>query len=218
MAGDRQLLHKMLSPIGHSQKVPNLLMELQFPVTNEVLMEPESGLNFQAFRTGIWRVCTEEGTFRCCGIPRMHSEEPRKCCAAERRANSEVPVIRTASRNRSAGFPTRCRLAEPAPDLVAHVLAESLPARGAILLVDIEAVEDVEVFEDRISIACHRQYAKQLGRRPAGAFDFPFAYRVGAVARRKAAQLCHVGSRQASADRMTEILANLFQLRAGHSS
>src|SRR4030088_886093 len=106
--------------------------------------------------------------------------------------------------------PSNFRLAEPAPDLVAHVLAEGLSARGAILLVDIEAVEDVEVFQDRISIARHRQYAKQLGRRPAGASDFPFAYRVGAVARRKAAQLRHVGSGQASADRMTDILANLF--------
>jgi hypothetical protein len=38
-------------------------MELQFPVTNEVLMEPESSPNFSGFRTGIRRVYTLKGSF-----------------------------------------------------------------------------------------------------------------------------------------------------------
>ena len=109
-----------------------------------------------------------------------------------------------------ANVARKLRSAEPAPDLVPHVLAESLSAGRAILLVDIEAVEDVEIFQDRISIACHRQYAKEFARRSARAFDFPSAYRVGAVAGGEATQLRHIGSGEASADRMTEILAKLF--------
>src|ERR1700730_12542485 len=58
MAGDRQLLHEMLSPIGHSGTVPNPFMELQFLVTNEVLMEPESGINFSP-------ISTLQGLIRC---------------------------------------------------------------------------------------------------------------------------------------------------------
>jgi len=100
--------------------------------------------------------------------------------------------------------------AKAAADLVPHVLAEGFSARGPVFLVDIEAVEDVEIFKDRISIACHRQYAKEFARRSARAFDLPSAYRVGAVADGEATQLRHVGRGQASADRMTEILAKLF--------
>src|SRR6266853_1207306 len=55
--------------------------------------------------------------------------------------------------------------AKAAADLVPHILAEGFSARGPVFLVDIEAVEDVEIFKDRISIACHRQYAKQFARR-----------------------------------------------------
>jgi len=76
--------------------------------------------------------------------------------------------------------------------------------------------EDVEIFKDRVTVACHRQDAKQFGRRPAGAGDFPSAHRVGAVAGREAAQPCHFGGGQASANRVTEIRAKLFQFGAGH--
>jgi len=100
--------------------------------------------------------------------------------------------------------------AKAAADLVPHILAEGFSARGPVFLVDIEAVEDIEIFKDRISIACHRQYAKQFARRSARASDFPSAYRVGSVAGGEATQLRHVGSGQASADRLTEILAKLF--------
>jgi len=100
--------------------------------------------------------------------------------------------------------------AKAAADLVPHVLAEGFSVRGPVFLVDIEAVEDVEIFKDRISIACHRQYAKEFARRSARAFDLPSAYRVGAVAGGEATQLGHIGSGEASADRMTEILAKLF--------
>jgi hypothetical protein len=100
--------------------------------------------------------------------------------------------------------------AKAAADLVPHILAEGFPARGPVFLVDIEAVEDIEIFKDRISIACHRQYAKQFAGRSARASDFPSAYRVGSVAGGEATQLRHVGSGQASADRLTEILAKLF--------
>src|SRR6266568_3188298 len=100
--------------------------------------------------------------------------------------------------------------AKEAANLVPHFLAEGFSARGPVFLVDIEAVEDVEIFKDRISIACHRQYAKEFARRSARAFDLPSAYRVGAVAGGEATQLGHIGSGEASADRMTEILAKLF--------
>jgi hypothetical protein len=94
MAGDRQLLHEMLSPIGHSQKVPNPLMELQFLVTNEVLMEPESGLNFLAMGT-------LEGFIVADASHPCNSERIAKRCAAERRANSNALLIRRHARNRS---------------------------------------------------------------------------------------------------------------------
>jgi hypothetical protein len=41
--------------------------------------------------------------------------------------------------------------------------------------------------------------------------DLPFAYRVGAIARCEATQLRHFSSRQASANRFAETLAELFQ-------
>jgi hypothetical protein len=106
--------------------------------------------------------------------------------------------------------------AETPANLVAHLFAEGFPARRSFLLVDMEPVEDVEIFEDRVTIACHRQDAKQFGHRPAGAGDFSFTHRIGAVARREATQLRHFSSRQAPADRVTEILAKLFQFGAGY--
>src|SRR6266571_3528560 len=129
MAGVRQLSPKMLSPIGHSDRVPNLLMELEFRMLTDALI--------------------------------------------------------TRARQMAS--------AKAAADLVPHVLTEGFSARGPVFLVDIEAVEDVEIFKDRISIACHRQYAKEFARRSARAFDLPSAYRVGAVADGEATQLRHVG-------------------------
>src|SRR6266851_9148573 len=45
MAGVRQLSPKMLSPIGHSDRVPNLLMELGFRMLTDALIKPEWSLN-----------------------------------------------------------------------------------------------------------------------------------------------------------------------------
>jgi hypothetical protein len=81
---------------------------------------------------------------------------------------------------------------------------------------NIEPIEDVEFFKDRVTIARHRQDAQQFAGRPARARDFPSAYRVGAVTGRKAAQFRHVRRGQRSADRITEIHAELFQFGAGH--
>ena len=99
---------------------------------------------------------------------------------------------------------------EPPTNLGAHLFAELFPARGSFIVGDIEPIEDVEFFKDRVTIARHRQDAQQFGRRPARAGDFPPAYRVGALTGCEATQLRHVGRGQASADRMTEILAKLF--------
>jgi len=91
-----------------------------------------------------------------------------------------------------------------------------LPAGGSFVFGNIEPIEDVEFFKDRVTIARHRQDAQQFAGRPARARDFPSAYRVGAVAGRKAAQFRHVRRGQRSADRITEIHAELFQFGAGH--
>ncbi len=105
---------------------------------------------------------------------------------------------------------------EPPTDLVAHLFAELFPAGWSFIFGDIEPIEDVEFFKDRVTIARHRQDAQQFGRRPARAGDFPSAYRVGAIARCEATQLRHVCRGQGSADRIAEIHAKLFQLGAGH--
>ena len=114
------------------------------------------------------------------------------------RGDSEREVSRDAGESRSASFP------------------ELFPARRPFLFVDIEAVENVEIFQDRMTIACHRQNAKLFGRRPAGASDLPFADRVGAGAGREATQLGHFSRRKASANGVTEILAELLQFGARH--
>jgi hypothetical protein len=106
--------------------------------------------------------------------------------------------------------------AETPANLIPHHLAKRFPARGSVLLVDIEPVEDVEIFQDRVTVAGHRQDAKQFGRRPAGTGYFPSADRIGAVARCEATQLRHIGGGQASAYRGTEILAKPFQFGARH--
>src|SRR3981189_911267 len=50
MAGVSQLLPKMLSPRGHSEQVPNLLMELGFRILTDALIKAKSGLNRPAPR------------------------------------------------------------------------------------------------------------------------------------------------------------------------
>ena len=67
-------------------------------------------------------------------------------------------------------------------------------------------------------VAGHRQDAKEFGNGTAGTGDFPFADRVGPTGRRKATELRHVGSGQRFADGVSEMLAKLFQFRAGHGS
>jgi len=43
-------------------------------------------------------------------------------------------------------------------------LAKGIAVCRPVFLVDVAAVDDVEVFEDRVTAAGHRQDAKQLGR------------------------------------------------------
>src|SRR5258708_25874536 len=99
--------------------------------------------------------------------------------------------------------------AETSPDLIAHLFAEFCAARRSLMFGDVETVEDVEVFQDRVTVACHRQDAKQLARRPARACDFPPAYGVRAASSRKATQVRHLSTRPASADRFTQIRSTL---------
>jgi hypothetical protein len=135
-------------------------------------------------------------------------------------ADPDGPSLNRQSKNMTMqGFADRAHFtlsAEPPPHLIAHLRAEFGPARRPFLLVDIEAVEDVEIFQDRVTIAGHRQDAEQFARRPARAADFPAADHVGAVAGGKPAQPRHVGRRQAFADGVAEILAKLFQFVARH--
>jgi len=99
---------------------------------------------------------------------------------------------------------------EAPTDLVAHLFAKLFPAGGSFIFRDIEPIEDVEFFKDRVTVACHRQDDQQFGSRPAGAGDFPSAYRVGAVTGREATQLRHVCRGQGSADGIAEIHAKVF--------
>jgi hypothetical protein len=99
---------------------------------------------------------------------------------------------------------------EAPTNLGAHLFAELLPAGGSFTFGDIEPIEDVEFFKDRVTIARHRQDAQQFGRRSARAGDFPSAYRVGAITGGKATQLRHVCRGEGSADRITKIHAKLF--------
>jgi hypothetical protein len=101
-------------------------------------------------------------------------------------------------------------------NFVAHLFAESLPARRPVLLIDVPPIEDVEVFQDRMAIAGHGQDVKELARGPTGTRHFPSADGVGAVAAFKPAKLSHVGRRHWLADRITQILAKLLQFRACH--
>ena len=84
-------------------------------------------------------------------------------------------------------------LVEAAANLVAHLLAEFFPARRSFLFRDIEPIEDVKIFNNRVTIARHGEDAQQFGRRPTRAADFPSANGVGA-ARCEPAKPGHVGS------------------------
>ncbi len=66
-------------------------------------------------------------------------------------------------------------------------------ARRPFLDGDVESVEHVEIFKDRITLACHRHDAKQSGRTG----DLPSADGV-AIVRRKTAEPGHVGERERS--------------------
>ncbi len=50
--------------------------------------------------------------------------------------------------------------AETPANLVPHLFPELFPARRPFIFVDVEPIEDVEIFQDRMTIACHRQDAK----------------------------------------------------------
>jgi hypothetical protein len=105
---------------------------------------------------------------------------------------------------------------EALANFIAHLLAEFLPARRSFRFRNIESIKYVEIFQDWITIACHGQDAKEFAGRSAGARDFPSAYGVGTATQCQSTQPRHVGGRQRSADGVAEILAKLFQFRAGH--
>jgi len=67
-----------------------------------------------------------------------------------------------------------------------------------------------------MAIAGHCQNAEKLACGSAGTTHFPPPNGIGAFAWLQAAQLCHVGSRQRPADRVGEILAELFQFWTCH--
>jgi hypothetical protein len=99
--------------------------------------------------------------------------------------------------------------------LGAHAFAKSLPACRSFNLCNIEAVEDVEIVQDRVTIAGHRQDFKQFRSRTAGARDLPAADHVGALAGLEAAQLRHVAHRKFFTNGLAEIFAKLSEFRAG---
>jgi hypothetical protein len=105
----------------------------------------------------------------------------------------------------------RRRSGEPLANFVSHLGAKRFASGRPFLLIEIPPVEDIEIFEDRMAIAGHRQNAEEFARGSAGTAHFPPSDRIGAVAWLQATQLCHVVSRQRSADRVGEILAELFQ-------
>jgi hypothetical protein len=107
---------------------------------------------------------------------------------------------------------------EALPNLIAHLFAKLLPASRPLLLIDVPPVKNIEIFRDRIVVTGHRENKKELSCRPARSGDFPSADRVGGVVRLKSAELCQVGDRKRPTDRVTEILAKLFQFGASHVS
>src|ERR1700722_13801243 len=107
-------------------------------------------------------------------------------------------------------------LFEPLANFIAHPFAEFLPARRSFGFRNIESIKYVEIFQDWIKVTGHGQDAKEFVRRSAGAGDLPSAYGIGTTARRQAAKLRHIRRRQRPADGVAEMLAKLFQFRAGH--
>jgi len=112
--------------------------------------------------------------------------------------------------------PPGTRSFETLANFIAHLFAEFLPACRSFCFRNIESIKYVEIFQDRITIAGHGQDAKEFVGRSAGAGDLPSAYGVGTTARCQAAKPRHVGGRQRPADGVAEVLAKLFQFRAGH--
>jgi hypothetical protein len=100
----------------------------------------------------------------------------------------------------AGGFSFNSASLEAPANFVPHFFTKFFSALVSLIFGDIEAFEYVEVFENRVTIAGHRQYAKQFGNGAARTGYFPFAYRVGPDSRRKPAELRHVRSGQGSAD------------------
>jgi hypothetical protein len=115
------------------------------------------------------------------------------------------------------GFFRSAALKTPA-NFVPHFFAKLLAARVSLVLGNIEPIEDVEIFKDRMTIARHRQDAEEFGNRSARAGNFPSADGVGAAGGRKTTELRHIGSGQRATDRFAQILAELFQFCASHGS
>ena len=97
------------------------------------------------------------------------------------------PPIGANTANLQTGLQIEGGSAEALTNLVAHLFAELLPARRPFRFGDVEAVEHVEIFQDRVVVAGHCQDTKQFGRRPAGAGDFPPPDGVAAIGGREAA-------------------------------
>ena len=112
--------------------------------------------------------------------------------------------------------PPGTRSFETLANFIAHLFAEFLPACRSFCFRNIESIKYVEIFQDWIKVTGHGQDAKEFVRRSAGAGDLPSAYGIGTTARRQAAKLRHIRRRQRPADGVAEILAKLFQFRAGH--
>jgi hypothetical protein len=123
-----------------------------------------------------------------------------------------VPVHSTAYAQVPAGNP----LFETLANFIAHLFAEFLPARRSFGFRNIESIKYVEIFQDRITVAGHGQDAKEFIRRSARTGDLPSPHGVRTAPWRQAAKLRHIRRRQRPADGVAEILAKLFQFRAGH--
>jgi hypothetical protein len=102
---------------------------------------------------------------------------------------------------------------ETAAHFVAHLLPEFGAARGTIPFANVMAIEHVEILEDRICIARHRQDAQQFGRGAARPRHFPAAYGIGFTGR-QAAQFGHVGHGERLANGRAEVFAELLQFQA----
>src|SRR5882757_7232811 len=111
---------------------------------------------------------------------------------------------------------------EPPPDLLAQHVAEDVLRHDAALEVDAEPLTcnrgtAHHVRSRAVLLACELEQL-ELGRhrsaRPCPILPLPPC--VGAVRRREADDLRHVGDREALSDRLAEILADVFEFWTGH--